>query len=206
MREVGAEIRRLREGRGWTGAQLAVYSGMAPSAISQIETGRRSPNTSSLAKIARALEVEVVDLFPKVSAPLFTEPPSDPAGDEAQRRMLPYVRPWLLYLERYCERWETRLDAGTLSKDAFKEFGANFEDIMAAIDSLWGILHYEGFDPMAGPIGLTLRDALLRLSRLLKKVADAQLDNYAGDELKQAKKRALAQHASLDKLTKARAG
>lgn len=69
MREVGAEIRRLREQRGWTGAQLAVYAGMAPSAVSQIETGRRNPNTGSLAKIAKALDVEVVDLFPKAQAP-----------------------------------------------------------------------------------------------------------------------------------------
>ncbi len=205
MREVGAEIRRLREGRGWTGAQLAVYSGMAPSAISQIETGRRSPNTSSLAKIARALEVEVVDLFPKVSAPLFTEPPSDPAGDEAQRRMLPYVRPWLLYLERYCERWEAKLGPGSLSKDAFYEFGANFGDVMAAIDSLWGILHHEGLDPMAGPIGLTFRETLLRLSALSKRVVDARLDAYTGDVLR-AKKRFAEQGANLDALTKARAG
>ena len=70
MREVGAEIRRLREARGWTGAQLAVYAGMAPSAVSQIETGKRSPNTGSLAKIAKALEVEVADLFPKAEAQL----------------------------------------------------------------------------------------------------------------------------------------
>src|SRR5215210_6652598 len=70
MREVGAEIRRRRQERGWSGAQLAVYAGMAPSAISQIETGRRSPNAGSLEKIARALQVEVVDLFPKAQAPL----------------------------------------------------------------------------------------------------------------------------------------
>jgi len=70
MKEVGTEIRRLREERGWTGAQLAVYAGMAPSAVSQIETGRRSPNTGSLAKIANALGVEVVVLFPKGQVPL----------------------------------------------------------------------------------------------------------------------------------------
>jgi len=63
MRQVGAKIRRLRQERDWTGAQLAVYAGMAPSAISQIETGRRSPNAGSLEKIARSLQVEVVDLF-----------------------------------------------------------------------------------------------------------------------------------------------
>jgi len=82
MREVGAEIRRLREDRGWTGAQLAVYAGMAPSAVSQIETGRRSPNTGSLAKIAKALEVEVGDFFPKAEAPL----PFSPDEGDAQRR------------------------------------------------------------------------------------------------------------------------
>src|SRR5215203_295452 len=70
MAEVGAEIRRLREAKGWSGAQLAVYAGMAPSAVSQIETGKRNPNSGSLAKIAKALEVEVRDLFPKVQAPL----------------------------------------------------------------------------------------------------------------------------------------
>jgi transcriptional regulator with XRE-family HTH domain len=73
MREVGAEIRRLRQARGWTGAQLAVYAGMAPSAISQIETGRRSPNSGSLEKIAAALAVEVVDLFPKGASQLSLE-------------------------------------------------------------------------------------------------------------------------------------
>jgi transcriptional regulator with XRE-family HTH domain len=70
MSRVGSEIRRLREGKGWTGAQLAVYAGMAPSAVSQIETGKRNPNTGSLAKIAEALGVEVADLFPKAQAPL----------------------------------------------------------------------------------------------------------------------------------------
>jgi transcriptional regulator with XRE-family HTH domain len=70
MREVGAEIRRRRLERSWSGAQLAVYAGMAPSAISQIETGRRSPNAGSLEKIAMALQVEVVDLFPKAQVPL----------------------------------------------------------------------------------------------------------------------------------------
>jgi transcriptional regulator with XRE-family HTH domain len=82
MREVGAEIRRLRQARGWTGAQLAVYAGMAPSAISQIETGRRSPNAGSLEKIATALEVAVVDLFPKAQSPLPLDSPDNPAMSE----------------------------------------------------------------------------------------------------------------------------
>jgi len=43
---------------------------MAPSAVNQIENGKRSPSASSLNKLAKALEVEVVDLFPKGQASL----------------------------------------------------------------------------------------------------------------------------------------
>ncbi len=85
MREVGAEIRRLRQERGWTGAQLAVYADMAPSAISQIETGKRSPNAGSLGKIARALEVEVAELFPLEQPRLL----------DASFMARPEVREWL---------------------------------------------------------------------------------------------------------------
>jgi len=62
--EIGAQIRRLRKAKDWTVAQLAVYADMSPSAVSQIETGRRSPTAASMAKLAKALEVEVRDLFP----------------------------------------------------------------------------------------------------------------------------------------------
>jgi len=64
MYEVGREVRRLREGRGWNQAKLAVEAGMAPSAVNQIENGKRSPSAASLTKLAEALGVEVRDLFP----------------------------------------------------------------------------------------------------------------------------------------------
>jgi transcriptional regulator with XRE-family HTH domain len=76
---VGREIKRLRDAKDWTGAQLAVYAGMSPSAVSQIETGQRSANTASLTKLADALGVRVADLFPKDQAPL-------PLEDSEQRR------------------------------------------------------------------------------------------------------------------------
>jgi len=43
---------------------------MSPSAVSQIETGRRSPTAASMSKLAAALEVEVAALFPLAQAPL----------------------------------------------------------------------------------------------------------------------------------------
>ena len=70
MTEVGREVRRLREARGWNQAKLAVEAGMAPSAVNQIENGKRSPSASSLTKLAGALGVEVRDLFPLGQAPL----------------------------------------------------------------------------------------------------------------------------------------
>src|SRR5215212_4058909 len=70
MTNVGEQIRRRREDKGWTGLQLAVKAGMAPSAVSQIETGKRNPNSASLVKLASALGVDVGDLYPKAQAPL----------------------------------------------------------------------------------------------------------------------------------------
>jgi transcriptional regulator with XRE-family HTH domain len=67
---IGEEIRRQREVLGLTGAQLAAKAGMAPSAVSQIETGKRTPSSTSVLKLAYALGVEVGELYPKGQTPL----------------------------------------------------------------------------------------------------------------------------------------
>ncbi len=69
MSEFGAEIKRLRTEKGWSQAQLAVYSETSQPTVNQIETGKRNPSTETLAKLARALGVEVMDLFPKSQTP-----------------------------------------------------------------------------------------------------------------------------------------
>lgn len=81
MDHIGKMVRQLREERGLNQAQLAVSVGTGPSAISQIENGKRSPNSETLVKLARALEVEVADLFPKAQGSLFTQPPSEEVGE-----------------------------------------------------------------------------------------------------------------------------
>jgi transcriptional regulator with XRE-family HTH domain len=71
------EVRRLRQERGWNQTELAFRSRLAPSVISQIENGKRDPSAGTLKKLAKALEVEVADLFPKAQSPLpFEETPS----------------------------------------------------------------------------------------------------------------------------------
>ena len=84
---IGAEIRRRREAVGLTGAELAAKAGMAPSAVSQIETGKRTPSSTSVVKLASALGVEVGDLYPKAQAPLPLE--------EESLMARPVVRKWL---------------------------------------------------------------------------------------------------------------
>jgi transcriptional regulator with XRE-family HTH domain len=64
------EVRRLRLAREWNQTELAYHAGLAPSVISQIENGKRDPTSRTLRKLAKALEVEVGDLFPKGQAPL----------------------------------------------------------------------------------------------------------------------------------------
>ena len=65
MSGVGEEVKRLRRAKGWTQEQLAVYAGSSQPTVNLLEAGKRNPSASTLEKLARALEVEVVDLFPK---------------------------------------------------------------------------------------------------------------------------------------------
>jgi transcriptional regulator with XRE-family HTH domain len=62
---VGNEVKRLRQAKGWTQEQLAVYAGSSQPTVNLLEAGKRNPSAATLEKLARALEVQVVDLFPK---------------------------------------------------------------------------------------------------------------------------------------------
>ncbi len=73
MGDVGQEVRRLREAKGWSQPKLAVEAGVAVSGVSQIENGKRNPNSGTLLKLAKALDVDVADFFPKGQAPLWSD-------------------------------------------------------------------------------------------------------------------------------------
>lgn len=70
---VGEEIRRRRLAKGWGQTKLAAEAGMAVSGISQLENGKHNPTSATLEKVARALGVEIGDLFPKAPTPLQLE-------------------------------------------------------------------------------------------------------------------------------------
>lgn len=65
------ELTRIRNERGWTQKQLAAESGVDKATINQIERGKRSPNVETLDKLARAMDAEIGDFFPKAQGALF---------------------------------------------------------------------------------------------------------------------------------------
>jgi transcriptional regulator with XRE-family HTH domain len=137
--DVGKEIRRLREEKGWSQAKLAGETGMGVSSVSQIETGVRNPSAATLWKIAAALDVEMADLFPKAQSPLpldyeSSEPRRalangqselDQAAAEAFRasveRAMDYQY-WLDFVNRYADDWDRRLETGDFKLTSLEEF------------------------------------------------------------------------------------
>lgn len=62
--QLGEEIKKLREERGWTQEDLAEKAGLNPTHLGFIEQGRKEPRLKTLQKIASALNVQVRDLIP----------------------------------------------------------------------------------------------------------------------------------------------
>src|SRR6266699_4312910 len=54
-RELVDLFRRLRRGRGLSGGQLAVATGLSPGHVSEVLRGRKAPSPQAAAKIAHAL-------------------------------------------------------------------------------------------------------------------------------------------------------
>jgi ribosome-binding protein aMBF1 (putative translation factor) len=58
--ELGATVRRLREGKGWSQTQLARHAGMTQSAVARFEAGGSIPTLPVLQRLARALDADLV--------------------------------------------------------------------------------------------------------------------------------------------------
>jgi transcriptional regulator with XRE-family HTH domain len=181
------EVRRLRQERGWNQTELAFHAGLAPSVISQIETGKRDPSAATLRKLADALSVGVPELFEgaqdlKGQAPLPFETPED---EEAREwRLLGYVRSWILLLDNLSERWEKAAEHGSFSPEVYMEFGETFESVNEAVKSIMeGLKRHQGIDPLEGAIGLMLRESLVRWARAFKAVNKAFIETYGENDL-----------------------
>lgn len=63
MFQLGARLRDLRTGRGWTQDELARRAGLSKSYLSRIEDGERQPSLASLLSLAQAYGISVASLF-----------------------------------------------------------------------------------------------------------------------------------------------
>jgi len=192
MAGIGGEIKRRREELNMSQPQVAVRAGVAVSAVSQIENGRRSPNVSTLEKIAEALNTEVVDLFPKAQAPL-------PFEDE-QRRLLPYVRPWLSLIDSISENLERIAAPGEFDAGMFLASGDFYAAAMSSMNMVLRELKAQGIDPMTGTIGDELRSSMLRYAAAARASSDAALQALSESDLAKVRKRRAERQAELGNL------
>lgn len=62
LKNFGANLKKIREGKGFTQAQLAIDSDLDISYISRIENGKISPSLIYITHIAAALNVDIKQL------------------------------------------------------------------------------------------------------------------------------------------------
>lgn len=137
MVRVGEKIKRLREDREWTQPHLAVKAGVAVSAVSQIENGRRSPNVGTLDKLADALGVEVADLFREPEAPkAHRSSPEAPDASEGERLLEKLCRRLISELEEDAKRWESTGRAGGINHTGYQEVAARRLSVQDSLNTL----------------------------------------------------------------------
>ena len=109
-------LRHIREQSGYSQQNLADESGVSQHTISEIELGRRRPQGRTLRKLAKALGVEVADLYGGTEHPLEGAPPSpeQPSfnGLLEEERRLHYLRPWADYVELLSNNVEREIGQG----------------------------------------------------------------------------------------------
>ena len=63
LTQLGVELRRRRNAKGWTLEETARRSGLSTNFVGAIEHGKRNPSVLTLAGIARGFGVPLRDLF-----------------------------------------------------------------------------------------------------------------------------------------------
>jgi transcriptional regulator with XRE-family HTH domain len=58
-----ANLRRLREERGWSQERVAYESDLNPSHVAKIERTEREPGVRTISKLCKSLEISAAELF-----------------------------------------------------------------------------------------------------------------------------------------------
>ena len=79
-RRVGANLKRLREARGWSQEAMADQAGLHRTYVSGVERGVRNPTVTVLNKLAIALEAPLAELVREEAPPGPSAPPAGKAS------------------------------------------------------------------------------------------------------------------------------
>lgn len=130
------QLKSIREDRGLSRASLAAMAGINPATVNRIENGERSPTVDTLEKLARALDVEVADFFPKVQAPL---PGLGRSSELKQfdRLGASFVEAWASYVRQRVEGWKEALPESARAISIFSgQRGRPPEGVPALVEEL----------------------------------------------------------------------
>ena len=67
--QLGRRVREQRQDRGWTVEEASERFGIEPAHVRRIEAGRTNPSLATLVSIARALSLDLNDLFDEPPRP-----------------------------------------------------------------------------------------------------------------------------------------
>ncbi len=156
------EVKRLRLEKGWNQNELAFHAGLAPSVISLVETGKREPNATTLRKLAKALGVEIPDLFKRSDSPKGQAPLSH---EEEEQRCLHYLRAWRMHVDQVAKRWRANLERhNRTSSEIWLDAGGLPADSRMPLAYGWASEVSAMADDLTESILETLQEAITRFT------------------------------------------
>ncbi len=148
---IGKNIRKIREKKGLTQAELGKLLCITQSAIGQFENDKTSPKIETLEKIASALHISPADLLR--DDPLFDDPGQQPLqlaeNSDFPRAIASYLKKWgftITYPDAECHSNGTlAFQKYTLSKDGITASftSAELNELQAKIIEVLEILFYK---------------------------------------------------------------
>jgi transcriptional regulator with XRE-family HTH domain len=190
---IGEEIRRRREEQKLTGFQLALKAGMAPSAVSQIETGKRTPSSTSVFKLAEALGVEVGELYPKAQAPL----PFENSGELDEQRRASDELPFRTLLENLIDEGEQLEEKLKLPME-YLPIGENYRFQTSAMSVKKLLLRNKPVSAQIWEAWKTVDALSLRIDRLFEQLEGRSLTADQEKQLEKIKRRRADAQAGME--------
>ena len=161
---IGKRIRQVREDHGLTLREVSDRTGLTVNGISRVELGRTVPTAATIAKLARGLEVDPGELFPKVGAPLHD------AGEEQRRKMLEAIQ---RYAHRRVNDFQRELNDPHSAHFANATSVTNWVEMVAVEAKTWSDWALENYsvlmrsDEREFDVRSSIRDSLQILGHLL---------------------------------------